>query len=451
MEPGIYFDISNEDYHAGDGVSKSQLDMLAKSPALLQWVKAAPEDEEKKSALDMGTALHCLLLEPKEFSKRFIIAPAFNRRTNQGKADEEAFLKEVADSGATVMTAEEGRKLQLMRESAMAHPVARWLLESHGHCEVSMYWNDTETGELCRIRPDKWLPDHRIIIDVKKVADMDRFARHVDEFRYHVQDAMYREGALNATGEQHSFVFLAVSESIDCGRYPVRVFELDPHDAAAGSALFRRDLNTYHHCRQSDEWRGIETLKRPDWARKQDKELMNDEGQNTQSRVLDDFEVISTPLELPICDLLERVPLLTPEQLAEVYRQVERIETFCAAIREKVASDLAAGLTVPGYKLVTAPEGDPKWCDQDAAEELLKSFRLKQDQMYNQTVISPSQAEALLKEDSPRRWTKVEALITRSDGKPTIAPESDPRPALNVNPVNDFEDVSDETFADDLI
>ncbi len=65
MKPGIYFDISNEDYHAGDGVSKSQLDMVAKNPALLKWVQAAPEDEEKKSALDMGTALHCLLLEPR--------------------------------------------------------------------------------------------------------------------------------------------------------------------------------------------------------------------------------------------------------------------------------------------------------------------------------------------------------------------------------------------------
>lgn len=59
MKPGIYFDISNEDYHAGDGVSKSQLDMVALSPALLQWQKSAPVDTEKLKALDMGTALHC--------------------------------------------------------------------------------------------------------------------------------------------------------------------------------------------------------------------------------------------------------------------------------------------------------------------------------------------------------------------------------------------------------
>lgn len=57
MKPGIYFGISNEDYHAGDGVSKSQLDMVAKNPALLKWVQAAPEDEEKKVCTGYGNRI----------------------------------------------------------------------------------------------------------------------------------------------------------------------------------------------------------------------------------------------------------------------------------------------------------------------------------------------------------------------------------------------------------
>lgn len=270
MKPGIYYDISNEAYHAGDGVSKSQLDMVALSPALLPWSKAAPVDEEKTKALDMGTALHCILLEPAEFDKRFIVAPEFNRRTTAGKEDEAAFLRDVAGMGMTVMTNEQGRKLNIMRDSAMAHPAARWMLEADGYSEASMYWTDPETGELCRIRPDRYLSQHPVIVDVKKVADMERFSRHVEEFRYHVQDAMYREGFKQVTGESPGFFFIAVSETIDCGRYPVRVFELDAQDIDTGHALFRRDLNTYHECRINNEWGGVETIKRPEWARKQD-------------------------------------------------------------------------------------------------------------------------------------------------------------------------------------
>lgn len=157
MEPGVYFSLSNAEYHSGAGISKSQLDMVALSPALLKWQKSAPVDEEKLQALDMGTALHCLLLEPDEFDKRFIVAPAFNRRTTAGKAAEAEFLTECRSMGMIVMDAEQGRKLKLMRDSALAHPAARWLLEAEGHCEASIYWNDDETGELCRIRPDKFL------------------------------------------------------------------------------------------------------------------------------------------------------------------------------------------------------------------------------------------------------------------------------------------------------
>ncbi|NAI30109.1 exodeoxyribonuclease VIII, partial [Escherichia coli] len=85
IEPGIYYGISNENYHAGPGVSKSQLDDIADTPALYLWRKNAPVDTTKTKTLDLGTAFHCRVLEPEEFSNRFIVAPEFNRRTTAGK------------------------------------------------------------------------------------------------------------------------------------------------------------------------------------------------------------------------------------------------------------------------------------------------------------------------------------------------------------------------------
>ncbi len=69
---------------------------------------------------------------------------------------------------------------------------------------------------------------------------------------------MYRDGFQQVTGETPGFFFLAVSDTIDCGRYPVRVFELDAADVDEGHRLYRRDLNTYHQCRITDEWGGVE-------------------------------------------------------------------------------------------------------------------------------------------------------------------------------------------------
>ena len=167
--------------------------------------------------------------------------------------------------------------------------------------------------------------------------------------------------------------------------------------------------------------------------------------------VAGDFDDLTAPINELVASAIARVPMLTNAQLAEIYGQADFLESWLKAIRDRVNSELNAGHPVPGFKLVTGKQGNRAWRNEVEAEELLKSFRLKQDQMYSQKVISPTQAEKLLKKDSPRRWTKAEALITRSDGKPTIAPESDPRPALNVNPVNDFDDVSEDAIAADLI
>ena len=65
-----------------------------------------------------------------------------------------------------------------------------------------------------------------------------------------------------------------------------------------------------------------------------------------------------------------------------------------------------------------------------------KSFRLRDDDMYEQVLISPTAAEKLLK-DTPKRWARVQDLIQRGEGKPSVAPVTDKRPALAIASVAD--------------
>lgn len=176
------------------------------------------------------------------------------------------------------------------------------------------------------------------------------------------------------------------------------------------------------------------------------------EAQARLNAVADDFVDLTQQVGEQLSDAARRIPLLTNEQLADIYSQVGLIESFCKAVCDRVNSELNAGHPVPGFKLVTGKQGNRVWSDEEAARALLKDqFRYKTEEVFDLKLISPTKAEKLIKKASPRRWTKVEALITRADGKPTVAPESDPRPALNINPVNDFDDVSDDALAADLI
>ena len=65
------------------------------------------------------------------------------------------------------------------------------------------------------------------------------------------------------------------------------------------------------------------------------------------------------------------------------------------------------------------------------AEELLKTFKLKENERYSYKVITPTAAEKLYKAGriGQRQWPKLEQIITRSEPAPVVAPESDKRPA----------------------
>ena len=152
-----------------------------------------------------------------------------------------------------------------------------------------------------------------------------------------------------------------------------------------------------------------------------------------QNAVGYDFETIANP----------GAGVLGAEYPAEVLAlkmaAIDLIEGWCKAVRAAVENALFRGDEVPGYKLVQGKRGNRAWSNAAEAEAALKAMRLKVDQMYDFKLISPTSAEKLLK-DTPKRWARVAPLISQSEGKPSVAPESDPRPAIQVAPdANDFD------------
>jgi hypothetical protein len=127
--------------------------------------------------------------------------------------------------------------------------------------------------------------------------------------------------------------------------------------------------------------------------------------------------------------------------LSVAMSKVGLVEDWCKAVRAEVERRLMAGQTVDGFKLVEGRRGNRKWSSDAEVEALFKSFRLRQDEMYDYSLISPTKAEKLLK-DTPKRWEKAEALISRAEGKPSVAPATDKRSSLTVQSVaDDFRDL----------
>ena len=148
--------------------------------------------------------------------------------------------------------------------------------------------------------------------------------------------------------------------------------------------------------------------------------------------VMDDFDTV--------------VPETADERdLARIMANADMIEKWVKAVRAEVERRLLAGEPVPGYKLVQGKKGNRQWVDSDEAEATLKLMRVKHDQMYDYKLASPTSIEKLAKAGAvgPRQWTRIQTLITQSEGQPSVAPESDKRPALVTSATaSDFDDVT---------
>lgn len=229
--------ISIKDYHAREEISKSDLDLFAKSPYHLKH--KAQFVLEPSANLLLGSAFHKLSLEPQDFNKEFAIAPNCDRRTKQGREDYEDFIANLGDK--TVLSPEIYATAQSMAEALKAHEIYPALFKN-GLAEMS-YFSQIE-GVKVKCRPDFLNEDLGLVIDLKSTTDASEsgFAKTMANFNYHIQAAFYldilQSLGINAT----RFIFVAVEKSAP---YLIGFYELDAQSLELGRSEYLKLLQKY--------------------------------------------------------------------------------------------------------------------------------------------------------------------------------------------------------------
>lgn len=262
--PLIIHGMSNDDYHASAGISKSGLDDLD-PPARYYALHLATDRplRTRTAAQRVGTLAHCAILEPEEFAKRYAVGPDCSRATKAWKEWELALAP-----GVEAIKPDEAATAWAQREAVLKLHGMKEIL-SAGVAEASAFWEDPYTGVLCRCRPDFTAHDGTLI-DVKTVGrgDIFGFSRQAPKMNYHVQDAFYSWGYSVASGEQvQDFWFLTVETDYP---YLAARHRLPVEAKNEGIAVVRRKLDLYAECLSKNEWPGypgeIQTVDWPAWA-----------------------------------------------------------------------------------------------------------------------------------------------------------------------------------------
>ena len=253
MNPGIYTNLSMEDYHASPAISKSQLDLLARSPNHLRCKIDGDMDFDSASMRD-GRMVHNAVLEPETFGQAFPVGPEVNRNAIIWKS----FA--VEHPGKTCLKPSELVDVKRLVDAVRRHPVAPKLLwAGRPVVESSMCWTDEETGLLCRCRPDltNYHPSHGFYgLDLKKVkcAAAWDFSKACHEYNYDLQAWFYSEGYLQCTGDHlQAFFFLAVELAAP---WSVELYEADEEMVENGRKKGRKLLRQYADCLETGVWHG---------------------------------------------------------------------------------------------------------------------------------------------------------------------------------------------------
>jgi len=212
LKQGINRGLSNNLYHGdqeylSSSVIKTAFQSMGKyRDQYLDGNKKSPSD-----AMRLGSAFHCLVLEPEKFKEEF---PVFDNRevkltTKVGKALFAEFKEELKNKHDYIKKSEL-YQVEEMSRMISKYPVAANLFKV-GEPELSVATTCSLTGLDIKVRPD-WLDtENKIIVDLKSAKDpeFNKFMWNVSRgFNYGLSASMYCHVLKEITGDAYDFYWV---------------------------------------------------------------------------------------------------------------------------------------------------------------------------------------------------------------------------------------------------
>lgn len=129
---------------------------------------------------------------------------------------------------------------------------------------------------------------------------------------------------------------------------------------------------------------------------------------------------------------------LSAAEVAEMLKLEPVISGWLKKLKESALVDLQNGVAIPGYKVVEGKLGNRKWTDELAVAAALDAAGVAREDYTTVELLSPAAMDKAL--GKKRAAELLTGYIDRAPGAPTLAPETDKRPALdkNVQAAEDF-------------
>ena len=178
--------MTEQEYRQAEGVNKSTLWNLRKSPAHYKYF--LENQREDTAAFAFGRAVHAAILTPSAFKKDFVVIPeGIDRRTKAGKEEYQAFLD--ASAGKEILTAADAETVKAIVKAFKKNRDAVQLLKGTKR-EKPLFWTD-DNGILCKCRIDAYKTG--LIVDLKTAqdAETETFTKESLRYGYDVQAAHY--------------------------------------------------------------------------------------------------------------------------------------------------------------------------------------------------------------------------------------------------------------------